>query len=47
MASGRWRQRLVGLTLPWERLKWGVEAKLTYWLAREDCKRLIDRLRAL
>jgi hypothetical protein len=29
------------------RLKWSVEAKLTYWLARKDCKRLIDRLRAL
>jgi hypothetical protein len=27
------------------RLRWGIEAKLTYWLAREDCKRLIDRLR--
>ena len=27
------------------RLRWGVEAKLTYWLARKECKRLIDRLR--
>jgi len=29
------------------RLRWGIEATLTYWLARKDCKRLIDRLRAL
>jgi len=28
------------------RLGWGVEARLTYWLARKDCKQLIDRLRA-
>ena len=28
------------------RLDWGIEAKLTYWLARKDCKSLIDRLRA-
>jgi hypothetical protein len=28
------------------RLKWGIEAKLTYWLASKDCKQLIDRLRA-
>ena len=29
------------------RLRWrGVEAKLTYWFASKDCKRLIDRLRA-
>ena len=27
------------------RLRWGTEARLTYWLARKDCKRLIDRLR--
>jgi hypothetical protein len=27
------------------RLGWGFEAKLTYWLARKDCKQLIDRLR--
>ncbi len=28
------------------RLRGGFEARLTYWLARKDCKRLIDRLRA-
>jgi uncharacterized protein len=28
------------------RLDWGVEARFTYWLARKDCKGLIDRLRA-
>jgi hypothetical protein len=27
------------------RLRWGFESRLTYWLARKDCKRLIDRLR--
>jgi ankyrin repeat protein len=27
------------------RLRWGFEAKLTYWLARPDCRLLIDRLR--
>jgi hypothetical protein len=27
------------------RLRWGFEAKLTYWLARPDCRQLIDRLR--
>jgi ankyrin repeat protein len=27
-------------------LDWGVEARFTYWLARKDCKGLIDRLRA-
>lgn len=28
------------------RLKWGFESRITYWLARKDCKRLIERLRA-
>ncbi len=28
------------------RLRWGLEARLTYWLARKDCKQLIDRMRA-
>jgi len=28
------------------RLEWGIEARLTYWLAKPECKRLIDRLRA-
>jgi Ankyrin repeats (3 copies) len=27
------------------RLRWGIEARLTYWLASKDCKGLIDRLR--
>jgi hypothetical protein len=27
------------------RLRWGIEARLTYWLARPECKRLIDGLR--
>ena len=27
------------------RLRWGIEARLTYWLAKKDCKQLIDRLR--
>jgi len=27
------------------RLRGGIEAKLTYWLARKDCRQLIDRLR--
>jgi hypothetical protein len=27
------------------RLRWGTEARLTYWLAKQDCKQLIDRLR--
>ena len=31
---------------PGMRLRWGLESKLVYWLARTDCKRLIDRLRA-
>ena len=26
--------------------EWGLEARLTYWLASKDCKQLIDRLRA-
>jgi len=30
---------------PEMRLRWGFEARLTYWLARKDCKHLIDRLR--
>ncbi len=28
------------------RLRWGMEARLSYWLAGKDCKGLIDRLRA-
>lgn len=28
------------------RLRGGLEARLTYWLARNDCKQLIDRMRA-
>lgn len=28
------------------RLPWGMEGRLTYLLARKDCKQLIDRLRA-
>jgi hypothetical protein len=31
---------------PGVRLRWGVESKLVDWLARADCRRLIDRLRA-
>jgi hypothetical protein len=31
---------------PGMRLRWGFESRLVYWLARPDCKRLIDRLRA-
>jgi hypothetical protein len=27
------------------RLRWGFEAKLTYWSAHKDCRQLIDRLR--
>jgi ankyrin repeat protein len=30
---------------PEMRLRWGLEARITYWLARKDCKQLIDRLR--
>ena len=31
---------------PEMRLRWGFESRVVYWLAREDCKRLIDRLHA-
>src|SRR5262249_21171580 len=26
------------------RLQWGIEARLTYWLAKPECRRLIERL---
>ena len=27
------------------RLRWGLEARVVYWLARPECKKLIDSLR--